>query len=50
MRFRAYRDNTSAWHLDLIGENANPWSVDLVSVCAAIVLVTGFVCALASHF
>ena len=50
MRIRAYRDNTSAWHLDLIGESANPWSVDLVSVTAAVVLVSGFVCVLASHF
>jgi hypothetical protein len=46
VRIRTYRDNTQAWHLDLVGD---AWSVDLVSVIAAAVLISGFVCALAIH-
>jgi hypothetical protein len=46
MRLRTYRDTTYAWHLDLIGD---AWSVDLVYVSAAILLVSGFVCAVLSH-
>jgi hypothetical protein len=47
VRIQTYRDNTYAWHLDLVGD---AWSVDLVSVTAAAVLVSGFACALAANF
>jgi hypothetical protein len=50
MRLRTYRDTTFAWHLDLVSGSAETWSVDLVYVSASILLVSGFVCALLSHF
>jgi hypothetical protein len=46
MRIRTYRDQAYARHFDLIGGGVEPWSIDLVSVAAAMLLVTGFVCAL----
>ena len=45
MRFRTYRDNTGSRHFDLIGGGGHPWSVDLVAITAAGILVLGFVCA-----
>lgn len=49
MRVRTYRDQAYARHFDLIGGGAEPWSVDLVSVAAAMLLVTGLVCAVAAQ-
>lgn len=49
MRVRTYRDQAYARHFDLSGGGAKPWSVDLVSVVAATLLVTGLVCALAAQ-
>lgn len=49
MRLRTYRDQAYAGRIDLIGAGAEPWSVDLVSVAAAMLLVTGFVCAVAAQ-
>lgn len=43
MRVRTYRDEAYSRHLDLVGEK---WSVDLVSMSAATLLVAGFVSAL----
>jgi hypothetical protein len=43
MRIRTYRDETHSQHVDLIGAE---WSVDLVSMSAATLLVAGFVSAL----
>jgi hypothetical protein len=43
MHLHTYRDEASSRHLDLIGYH---WSVDLVAVTAAGVLVVGFVRAL----
>lgn len=45
MRLQTLRDNHRAWHLDLIG---NGWALDLVTVTAAAVLVTGFAGAIAT--
>jgi hypothetical protein len=46
MRVRTYRDQAYARHFDLIGTGVEPWTVDLVSVAAAMLLVSGFVCAI----
>jgi hypothetical protein len=47
MRLQTYRDETRSRHFDLIGGGSHPWSVDLVAVTAAAILVVGFACALA---
>jgi hypothetical protein len=43
MHLHTFRDETGSRHFDLIGHH---WSVDLVTVTAAGLLVVGFVCAL----
>jgi hypothetical protein len=45
MRLQTFRDNTRSRHFDLIGKG---WSIDLVSVTAASILVLGFACAIGS--
>jgi hypothetical protein len=42
MRLQTYRDENRSRHFDLIGHH---WSVDLVAVTAATILVVGFACA-----
>jgi hypothetical protein len=44
MRLQTYRDEHRSHHLDLVGHH---WSIDLVAVTAASILVVGFVCAVA---
>jgi hypothetical protein len=46
MRLQMFRDNNRSTHLDLIG---NGWSVDLVALTAAGVLILGFIAAIARH-
>ena len=46
MRLHSYRDEYHSTHFDLIGGGSRPWSIDLVSVAAAGMLVLGFACAL----
>ena len=46
MRLHSYRDESHSRHFDLIGGDSHPWSIDLVSVAAAGMLVLGFACAL----
>ena len=46
MRLHTYRDESRSRRFDLIGGKGHPWSVDLVAVTAAGILVVGFVCAL----
>ena len=61
MRLHSYRDESHSRHFDLIGEDDHlrfdligeddhPWSIDLVSVTAAGILVVGFACALMAHW
>lgn len=45
MRIRAYRDKTRSAHLELI-VGRNPWTIDLVAVTAAAILLIGFAAAL----
>ena len=42
MRLQTYRDENRSRHFDLIGHH---WSIDLVAVTAATILVVGFACA-----
>ena len=43
MRFQAYRDEHLSRHFDLVGKS---WSIDLVTITAAGILLAGFACAL----
>jgi hypothetical protein len=43
MRLQTFRDETRSRHFDLIGGGrGHPWSIDLVAVTAAGLLVMGF--------
>ena len=42
MRFQTYRDEHRSRHFDSVG---NQWSIDLVTVTAAGILLVGFACA-----
>ncbi|KRR03428.1 hypothetical protein CQ12_40205 [Bradyrhizobium jicamae] len=46
MRLQTFRDDSRSRHFDLIGGKGHPWSIDLVTVTAAGILVVGFACAL----
>jgi hypothetical protein len=48
MHLHIYRDKDRSGHLDLEGEGDNPWTIDLVVVMAAAILVVGFAIALAA--
>jgi hypothetical protein len=50
MRLHSYRDEIHSRHFDLVGGGGHPWSIDLVSVTAAGILVVGFACALMAHW
>ena len=45
MHLHTYRDENRSRHFDLIGHN---WSIDLVAVTVAALLVAGFACAVAN--
>jgi hypothetical protein len=44
-----YRDESRSRHFDLVGEGEHPWTIDLVTVTAAAILVVGFASALVAH-
>jgi hypothetical protein len=46
MRLHTYRDQSRSRHFDLVGGGGHPWTIDLVTVTAATILVVGFACAL----
>jgi hypothetical protein len=48
MQLRIYRDKDHSGHLDLVGEGDHPWTIDLVAVMAAAILVVGLAIALAA--
>ena len=50
MRLHSYHDESHSRHFDLIGGGDHSWSIDLVSVVAAGILVVGFACALIAHW
>jgi hypothetical protein len=49
MHIRIYRDESRSGHFDLVGEGDHPWTVDLVAVTAAAMLVVGFAIAIAAQ-
>jgi hypothetical protein len=49
MRFQTYRDESRSRHFDLSGGTGHPWSIDLVSLAASVILLLGFACALAAQ-
>jgi hypothetical protein len=50
MHLHIYRDESHSGHVDLVGEGDHPWSIDLVTVIAAAIMLVGFAAALAAHF
>jgi hypothetical protein len=48
MHLRIYRDKDHSGHLDLVSEGDHPWTIDMVVVMAAAILVVGFAIALAA--
>ena len=42
MHLHLYRDESRSGHFDLVGEGDHPWTIDLVTVPAAAILVVGF--------
>lgn len=48
MHLHTYRDESRSRHLDLIGGRSHPWSIDLIAVAAAGLLLVGFACAVAA--
>ena len=48
MHLRIYRDKDRSGHFDLVGEGDHPWTIDMVVVITAAVLVVGFAIALAA--
>jgi hypothetical protein len=50
MHLHIYRDESHSEHVDLVGEGEHPWSIDLVTVIAAAIMLVGFAAALAAHF
>ena len=49
MHLHIYRDESHSGHVDLAGEGDHPWSIDLVTVIAAAILLMGFAAALAAR-
>jgi len=49
MHLHLYRDESRSGHFDLVGEGDHPWTIDLVTVTAAGILVVGLASALVAH-
>jgi hypothetical protein len=49
MHLHLYRDESGSGHLDLVADGDHPWTIDLVTVTAAAILVIGFAGALVAH-
>jgi hypothetical protein len=41
MHLHLHRDESRSGHLDLVSEGDHPWTIDLVTVTAAVILVVG---------
>ena len=50
MHLHLYRDESRSGHFDLVGEGDHPWTIDLVTVTVAAILVVGFAGALITHW
>jgi hypothetical protein len=49
MRLHAYRDENRSSHVELVGGGDHPWTVDLVTMIVAVILVAGFAGALVAR-
>jgi hypothetical protein len=49
MRLHAYRDENRSGHVELVGGGDHPWTIDLVTLTALVILVAGFAGALAAN-
>jgi len=49
MHLHLYRDESRSGHFDVVGEGDHPWTIDLVTVTVAAILVVGFAGALVAH-
>ena len=49
MHLHIYRDETRAGHIEIVGEGDHPWTIDLVTVVTAAILVVGFAGALVAQ-
>lgn len=49
MHLHAFRDESRSGHLDIVGDGKHRWTIDLITVAAAAVLVVGFVAAIAAQ-
>jgi hypothetical protein len=47
MHLHIYRDESRSGHFDLVGGGDHPWTIDLVAVTAAAILLVGFAGAVA---
>ena len=49
MHLHIYRDESRAGHIEIVGEGDHPWTIDLVFVVTAAILVVGFAGAVVAH-
>jgi hypothetical protein len=49
MHLHIYRDESRSGHVHLVGEGDHPWSIDLVTLLAAVIMLVGFTVALVAH-
>ena len=49
MHLHIYRDESRSGHIEIVGEGDHPWTIDLVTVVAAAILMVGFAGALVAH-
>jgi len=50
MHLHIYRDESRSGHVDLVGDGDHPWSIDLITMIAAAIMLVGFAAALAARF
>jgi hypothetical protein len=49
MHLHIYRDESRSGHVDLVGDGDHPWSIDLITMIAAAIMLVGFAAALAAR-
>jgi hypothetical protein len=49
MHLHVYRDESRSGHIEIVGEGDHPWTIDLVFVVTATVLLLGFAGALVAQ-
>jgi hypothetical protein len=49
MHLHIYRDKSRSGHIDLVGGGDHPWTIDIVTVVTAAILVVGYACAVVAQ-